>query len=199
MAAGNTYSTLVSWAKIALPLIALGLMSTLFLFSRTPDPEDALPFAEVEVEQIAREQRLSRPRFAGTLDDGREVTLVADSAAPQATNPNHILLSGVETRLTSDMSDPIVLTAVTGDIDLAAQIVDLAGAVSVVTATGFRLSSDRMTVGMGAMRLASPGPVVLTGDALTLEAGTMEMTGPSGAAFLSFTGGVRLLYAPVER
>ena len=56
MAAPNTYSTVVSWAKIILPLVALGLLSTLFLFSRTPDPNRAIPFAAVDVEELAREQ-----------------------------------------------------------------------------------------------------------------------------------------------
>ncbi|NKX45126.1 LPS export ABC transporter periplasmic protein LptC [Roseicyclus persicicus] len=199
MAAPNRYSTLIAWTKVALPLIALALLSTLFLFSRTPNPEDALPFAAVDVEQLAREQRLSRPRFAGTMEDGREVTLVAETAAPATTNPNLILLTEVETRVTLGAGDRLTLTAATGDIDLAAQRVDLAGTVDAATTAGFALRSERVTVAMDTMRLAAPGPVVLTGPGMTLEAGAMEITGPEGQAFLSFTGGVRLLYQPGDQ
>jgi lipopolysaccharide export system protein LptC len=199
MAAPNRYSTLVAWVKVALPLIALALLSTLFLFSRKPDPEDALPFAEVDVEQLAREQRLSRPRFAGTLEDGREVTLVAETAAPAAANPNRILLTGVEARVALAPGDELLLTAGTGDLELAEQRVDLVGAVDAATTAGYRLLSERITIAMDAMRVASPGPVVLRGAGITLEAGAMDLSGAEGQAFLSFTGGVRLLYEPGER
>jgi lipopolysaccharide export system protein LptC len=194
MAATNRYSTLVTWVKVALPLLALALLSTLFLFSRTPDPEAALPFAEVDIEELVREQRLSQPRFAGTTEDGREVTLVAATAAPEPANPNLINLTGVETRITLSGSDGLLFTARRGEIDLAAQRVALTGMVSAETDAGLSLASDRITVAMDSLRLASPGAVELRGPGLTLTAGGMEMTGPEGEAFLSFTGGVRLLY-----
>lgn len=194
MAATNRYSTLVTWVKVALPLIALALLSTLFLFSRTPDPEAALPFAEVDIEELVREQRLSQPRFAGTMEDGREVTLVAATAAPEPANPNRITLTGVETRIALSESDRLLFTARQGEIDLAAQRVALHGMVSAETGAGLSLASDRVTVAMDNLRLASPGPVELRGPGLTLTAGAMQMTGPEGEAFLSFTGGVRLLY-----
>jgi hypothetical protein len=40
--------------------------------------------------------------------------------------------------------------------------------------------------------------VRLEGDGLSIEAGAMVLDGPDGAAVLSFTGGVRLLYEPEE-
>jgi hypothetical protein len=40
--------------------------------------------------------------------------------------------------------------------------------------------------------------VRIEGPGLTLEAGAMVLEGPDGAAVLSFTGGVRLLYEPEE-
>lgn len=196
MAAPNRYSLLVAWVKVALPLIALALLSTLFLFSRTPNPEDALPFAEVDVEQLAREQRLSRPRFAGTLEDGREVTLVAEAAAPEPGNPNRIHLAAVEALVVLGPDDRLRVTAAEGDIDLPGQSVALTGGVVAATAAGLSLASERITVALDRMNLASPGPVTLRGRGVTVEAGAMDMTGPEGAAFLSFTGGVRLLYEP---
>ena len=84
MAASNAYSRFVAWVKVILPLLALALLSTLFLFSRTPAPNRAIPFANVDVEELAREQSLGRPRFAGTLSDGREVIFTADRATPVA-------------------------------------------------------------------------------------------------------------------
>lgn len=197
MARGNLYSTTVAWAKVALPLIALALLSTLFLLSRSPDPDDALPFAEVDVDQLVREQRLSRPRFAGTLDDGREVTLVADTAAA-VQDPNTILLTAVESRLSLSEGEALLLSAERGDLELASQVVVFDGSVIAVVTTGYRMSTDRLAVGLDTMRLTAPQAIALTGPGLTLEAGAMTLTGPDGASFLSFTGGVRLLYLPQE-
>lgn len=187
---------MVAWVKVALPLIALALLSTLFLFSHTPDPDASLPFANLDIDQLVRERRLSRPRFAGTLEDGREVTLVADTALAAAADPNTIVMSNIESRLALSEDAALLLTADLGDLDLGAQIVTLAGSVIALTTNGYRMVTDRLTVAMNTMRLASPGAVRLTGPGLTLEAGAMDMSGPDGAAFLSFTGGVRLLYQP---
>ena len=194
MAGGNAYSTAIAWLKVALPLIALALLSTLFLFSRTPDPEAALPFADVDVEQLVREQRLSRPRFAGTLDDGREVTVVADTAAAAVDDPNTITMTAIESRVALSGEHALLLVADHGDLDLGGQVVALDGAVNARTTNGYEMATDRLTVAMDAMHLTAPGEIVLTGPGLRIEAGAMDLTGAEGAAFLSFTGGVRLLY-----
>ena len=43
-------------------LSALAILSTLFLVADQIDPEDALPFAEVDVEDLAREPRMTLRR-----------------------------------------------------------------------------------------------------------------------------------------
>lgn len=196
MAGSNRHSRTVAWVKVVLPLIALALLSTLFLFSRTPDPDAALPFADVDVEQLVREQRLSRPRFAGTLEDGREVALVADTAAAAAEDPNKIVMTNIESRVTLSDRAVMTLTAETSDLDLAAQIVTLAGSVIAMTTNGYRLATEHLSIGMGTMHLSAPQPIMMTGPGLTLEAGAMDITGGEDAGFVSFTGGVRLLYQP---
>ena len=101
--------------------------------------------------------------------------------------------------MTLSAEDRIVVTARDGDIDLAARNVSLDGQVSARTTSGVSLGTERLTVAMETMRLAAPGEIELGGDGIALTAGAMEMTGPEGEAFLSFTGGVRLLYDPGTR
>jgi lipopolysaccharide export system protein LptC len=194
MAGGNTYSTAIAWTKVVLPLIAIGLLSTLFLFSRTPDPDAALPY--VDADQLVREQRLSRPRFAGTLEDGREVALVADTAAAAAGDPNTILMTTIDGTVILSEEETANVTADAGDMNLASQIIELVGSVVAVTTAGYRLSTEQLFVTMGTLGLQSPGTIRLTGAGIDLEAGAMDMSGPQGETFVSFTGGVRLLYQP---
>jgi lipopolysaccharide export system protein LptC len=60
-AAIDGYSRLVAWLKIILPLIALGILATLFLVSRTIDPSQTIPYADVDVQDLARNQRVGAP------------------------------------------------------------------------------------------------------------------------------------------
>ena len=56
----NSYSRFVALTKVILPIIALGILSTLFLFSRNIDPTQSIPYADVDVEGLAREQQIGR-------------------------------------------------------------------------------------------------------------------------------------------
>ncbi|WP_297616112.1 hypothetical protein [uncultured Roseicyclus sp.] len=198
MAGSNRYSTLVAWAKVVLPLTALALLSTLFLFSRTPNPDDALPFANVDVEQLSSDQRLSQPRFAGTLQDGRAVTFQADSATQHGAKPNVIHMINVEADVALSAANTLRLSAEIGDFDLPEQSIALSGAVTILTSSGYRLVSEAISVALDHMRLVSPGAVVMSAPGLTLEAGMMQLTGNEEQALVSFTGGVRLLYVPED-
>ena len=194
MAGPNRYSTLVAWAKVLLPLTALGLLSTLFLFLRTPNPQDALLFNDVDIGQLGAERRLTEPRFAGILGDSQPVTLTADRAVQRMDDPNTLQMDRVETEVALKDGENLHLTADHGDYDSLAQIVDLTGAVNAQTTAGYQLMSERILVAMAAMQMTSPGAVMLRGPGMMLEAGAMQLTGPEGQALLHFTGGVRLLY-----
>ena len=88
--ADNTYSRLVAWLKILFPLIALAILSTLFLVARTVDPAQDLPYADVDVAELAREQRIGQPNYSGVTADGAAISLSARSALPDADNPRRI-------------------------------------------------------------------------------------------------------------
>jgi len=196
MASPNTYSRVVTWTKIILPLVALALLSTLFLFSRTPDPNRAIPFANVDVEELAREQSLGRPRFAGTLSDGREVIFTANRATPVAGEPNHIEATDIEARVDLGETSILLIVAETGLFDLAAQLADLRSSVGLTTSNGYRLTTDLLRFSLSDFMASSPGPVDVTGPGITLQAGAMEISGTEGNNVVVFNGGVRMLYDP---
>lgn len=198
MAQDNKYSRFVNGLKVVLPLAALVLLSTLFLLSNPPDPDRALPYAEVDVEQLARELRLTQPRFAGVTPDGREVTLVAQTAAPDFQTTDVILTDQLEGRIALSDSETMFLDAGSARIDVTNRVANLLGGVEAVTTQGYRAISDAMDLFLADLDVTSPGAVQIDGPGLTLEAGSMHLRGPDGAAVLSFTGGVRLLYEPVE-
>ena len=196
MALSNTYSRVVAWAKIILPLVALALLSTLFLFSRTLDPNRAIPFADVDVEELAREQSLGQPRFAGTLSDGREVIFTANRATPVAGEPDQIAATDIEARVDLDDSSVLLIVAGAGLFDLAAQLADLSTSVGLTTSNGYHLTTELLRFSLGEFMASSPGPVDVTGPGITLQAGSMEISGTEGNNLVVFNGGVRMLYDP---
>ncbi|MBF9029364.1 hypothetical protein HKCCE3408_03040 [Rhodobacterales bacterium HKCCE3408] len=196
MAAPNLYSTLIGWAKVVLPLLAIAILSTLFLFSGRPDPEDAILFAGQEIEELARGQVLSHPRFAGTTEDGRAIVFAAESAAPVPDTSDRFTATTVTARVTLEPGLEALLDAAAAEVDMTAEEARLTGGVSVIRTDGLRLSTDVLTLGLSRLAAAAPGTIEATGPGLTLTAGAMTLSEADGPQLLSFTGGVRVLYDP---
>ena len=74
---GDSYSAFVVWVKTLLPIIALGMLSTIFLFSGKVDVTQSLPYAKFNIAEIIREQRITKPYFSGVSNNGTEIVLSA--------------------------------------------------------------------------------------------------------------------------
>src|SRR6056297_3765960 len=93
--ADNFHSRLVAWMKIILPLLALGLLSTLFLISRNVDPTKSVPVTNIDLEQRADDLGATNPSFAGVTNRGDQVSVRAKQAKPDARDPEHLLAETV--------------------------------------------------------------------------------------------------------
>ena len=71
----------VRWLRVLLPLAALAMLSTLFLFSRGGDSESQIPYADVDAQAMARDPRLVSPEYAGVTDDGAALQAAMNAAA----------------------------------------------------------------------------------------------------------------------
>ncbi len=194
MPGSNRYSQVVSYVKIVLPIIAIGLLSTLFLLSRTPDPERAIPFANVDLEELAREQRLGSPRYAGTTNAGREVVVVAETAVPVDGQLDLISVDTLDARIELDDTRFVDITSLQGVINLETNIADLSTDVEVADSTGYTLDTENLLVNFREFAMSSPTDVVVEGPGFHLEAGSMDLSGAEGAQVLIFNGGVKVLY-----
>ena len=66
----NLHSRLVAILKVTLPLLALVILSTLFLISRKINPEDAIPYADVDIEDRLRDPKMTGASLSGMTPDG---------------------------------------------------------------------------------------------------------------------------------
>jgi lipopolysaccharide export system protein LptC len=198
MARADRHTRVVGWLKVVLPLAALAILSTLFLVARRIDPEAALPYAEVDVEELAREPRMTAPTYAGTTSDGASVTLSAEEARPAAEG-SPAQAAGLRLDLATPDGARTELVAADARMDDTAKELVLSGGVTVTTSTGYRLETAEVAARLDRTGLESRAPVRATGPAGEITAEGMVLSQDNrtpGAYVLVFKGGVRLVYQP---
>lgn len=197
---GDRYSRTVAWLKVALPLAALALLSTLFLLSRVVDPTQSIPFADTEVRDRLLNQRVSGPYYSGTTADGDLIAFIAETVK----TPNG-LTGPSEARdvfVKVDMMDgtTIRVTSHAASMDVAEDISDLTGNVVITTSQGYIITSEAITARMTELDIRSPDTVFADTPAGEVVAGSMHLSSPEpdAPAHLVFTNGVKLLYLPKQ-
>lgn len=191
----NFHSRIVMILKVTLPLVALALLASLFLFSREIDPEDAIPYADVEIADRLAQPRMTGAGFSTVTSDGATLTLSADNAAPSEGG-------GRVTGLKGELSVPdgfrTEISAASGQLDRGAGTLVLDADVRLATSTGYEVTTDRLTLGLDRSFLESGGAVLAMAPMGRLEAGglRMDVTGDGKTHLLVFNKGVRLIYQP---
>ncbi len=207
--AGDRRTRVVGWLKLVLPLAAIALLSTLFLVSERVDPDRALPFAQVDVQALAREPRVDMPRYAGMTEDGAALELTADEVRSDPMAERRLTARALVATVETPDGAVNRIYADEGVIDRSTRKLHLAGNVRLLTGTGYEVQSDALWARLDQTHLESPGPVVSEAPDARIEAGAMQLTlvpqaetpaaGGGAAAdsyVLVFTGGVRMLYTP---
>lgn len=194
----NLHSSLVAWAKILLPLAALAVLSTLFMVSRPITPEDAIPYADVDLEDRLRDPRLTGPAFAGMTEDGTAITLQATEATPGVAGTTAAGQAlGLGGRIETPDGVETRFSAAKATLDEAAQVVNLTGGVAVDSTAGYHIATGTLSLWLDRTRLDSNGPVTAESPFGTLSAGRMMLIRTEDGRYkLDFTQGVHLIYQP---
>jgi len=196
----NFHTRLVNWAKIILPLVALGLLSTLFLLSRKVDLNDQIPVVDVDLAQRAHDQGATNPSFAGVASGGEEVTFRAQSVRPDPADRDILLAQRAQAKLTLNGGGVVDITSQRGTANQAEMTALLEGDVRFETTTGYHIRTDSITTRFSTLHAETPGEITGTGPPGDLSAGRMLLTSDpdTGDAHLQFTDGVKLIYMPAK-
>lgn len=181
--------------KVTLPLVALGVLSSLFLFSRPIDPDDAIPYANVEIADRLAKPRMTGAGYATVTSDGSTLTLSADQAAPNAIGAE---VTAITATLASADGVTTEITAGKGKLDRAAGQFSLTGGVRVATSAGYQFETDGLMLATDRTSMESTAAITATLPAGSLTAGGMRMTKreSDNSTLLVFNKGVRLIYVP---
>ena len=200
LGAENRYSTFVSLAKIIMPIVGLGMLSSMFLINRAPDQSTAIPYSDIELNEILHGQRLGAPQFRGTLEDRSEVLLNADQAQPDPVNNDIINAIGVSGVITQQNGAVITLDTPAGIYDQTRRFAEGHDGVVVTHSDGYTLTSDIVRAEMDILDIETQSRVVIVGPNIRLEAGHMHLKeqGRPGSEHVDFTHGVKLVYTPTS-
>ena len=190
------YSRLIAWLKILLPLGALVLLSTIFLYSRSTEPISVIPVLSNGVDPSQGEQ-VGSPFYAGTTDSGHALTLAARQARAPGLGQSGMVADDIHAILTMDDDNRIVIDAVEGEMDNS-DLLKLRSGVVLESTSGYTVRTDGLDAAIDRVRIDSTGPVDANGPGVVLSAGKLrvEESGTPADIQLLFTEGVKLVYTP---
>ncbi|WP_298858803.1 LPS export ABC transporter periplasmic protein LptC [uncultured Sulfitobacter sp.] len=198
MIARDRYSRMVSLLKVAFPLAALALLSTLFLLARVMDSDTAIPFADVEIQERLRDQQITGPFFSGTTQTGDQMSFSAKKLVTLQDNVGTNRAEEVVAKLQTAQGTIFQLQADVAELDIAGNTAHLSGAVSMDTSTGYRINTAELTSNISTLDVTAPQRVEATGPLGVFTAGNMRIFSPNDAenTQMLFSGGVKLVYTP---
>lgn len=197
---GDRHSRLVTYAKVILPLAALSLLSVMFLVSDRVDPTTASLYADVDVEDLARQARVGAPQYAAVTQDGSTLMVRATTAWPGTDDRSGTRAQDIVAKL--DSTDGLItdLASKSGHIDPAGGPIHLFDGVALQTSTGYRMRSAVVDMTSDYGVITAPNPVEGETPIGPIEADWMQLSRPAPEApyNMVFKGNVKLVYQPKE-
>ncbi len=205
MSARNTnyHSRLVAWTKIILPLVALAILSSLFLFSKTNDPGKGVRLFDGDLTEFASKERITGPRFAGMTPAGVAIQISALEASPRETGGP--AFDALELNAKIEMPDGQVVDVVAkrGSIDSLANTAQMTGGITLETSGGYVAKTFGLTFALDKLDIQSQGEITADGPLGSVRAGgmTLKTSTPQGPDELPgydlvFKNGIKLIYKP---
>ena len=164
----------VQAAKIGLPVIALGVVASFFLFSNARY-DDAVTFDGVDISALGEGLKLTNPRFTGATAKGEPFTVTAEWALPDGPRPENVELSNVSGELNMIDGRFVELNALGGNLQPQANIVELSGSVVFTSSDGHELRASRARLEADRNLLTADGPVTAKGPMGRIEAGSLRV------------------------
>ncbi|NOX73495.1 MAG: hypothetical protein GXP03_07710 [Alphaproteobacteria bacterium] len=199
----TTHSRLVAWTKIILPLAALAILSSLFLFSKSNNPGKGVRLFDGDLAEFASKERITRPRFAGMTVGGVAIQISAKEASPRSTGGPAFDATDLNANIEMPDGSFVDVEAVRGSIDSSNMMAELTGGITLETSGGYVAKTFGLEFSLDKLDIKSQGKITATGPIGTVSAGLMELhlaepvtEGEPASYDLVFKNGIKLIYTP---
>ncbi len=119
----SSYSRMVAWLKVLLPLIALAVLGTVFLFNSKDGFEPGFSFSRADIETLENGNYIKKPQINGTTKKGEPFHLTADEIRPLARDNNVVVLTNLDAEFQFEAGGWAKITSSSALMDVAAQTV----------------------------------------------------------------------------
>jgi len=190
----NSYSRMVAWLKILLPLIALGVLGTVFLFNSEDSFEAGFTFSRADIESLESGSFIKNPQVNGITKKGEPFYLLADEIRPMASDESLFVITNlnVEFRFSSDIWAKV--TSESALMDVTAQTVWFESGGRLETSDGNVAVVDTLHLLMASGELQGSG-IVANGPLGRVSADNFRVESNDGEnRVLWFENNVRMLY-----
>lgn len=185
--------------KVGLPLVALGLLSALFLIPYEEGPRGELVFTKGDMAALGSGLRISRPTFTGVTSGEDRFRFTADLVIPDAAPPTRASITNLSGNIAFISGLSVDLEADAAEADITKQRLELRDAVRIDTSDGYRATAPELRLDLQSGILEALGPVKADGPLGEITAGTLRIAprpADDAGHRISFGNGVRLVYRP---
>ena len=192
------YSRLIAWLKILLPLGALVLLSTIFLYSRGPDPIANIP-ALIGGADPTQTEQVGSPFYAGTTEGGQGLTIAARQARLGTSDSSDMIADDLQAVIDISDGNRIVIDANVGRMEEGDRLL-LREGVTLQSSSGYTVRTEGLDAATDRVSIESTAEVDADGPGVTLSAGKLrvEKIADGSDIQLLFTDGVKLVYVPQQ-
>lgn len=184
------YSRFVGTMKLALPLLAGGLLLTVVAWSMLIEQRTAMPLSAADV-QLGSEDGLAmlQPRYVGTDNNDRPFVVSAERATQDSQDHRLVMLQTPTARLALEDGTDLTVTARRGVYDQGRQTLDLHGPIVMQADNGYRFRAESLRLDLEAGSGVSEAPVMVEGPIGRLTANGLRIA--DDGRQLYFEGDVR--------
>ncbi len=199
----NFYSRFVAWSKIILPLLAIAILSSLFLFSKSHNPAAGMRMFKGSLADFASQERITAPRISGMTPSGAAIQLSAKEGVPRRDNPSAFDATGLTARIELPDGALVNVIAARGSVDSRAGQADLNGGITLTTSGGYTAKTKGLIFALNVVDIRSDGTILAAGPLGNIKAGGLHLkladtntTDAQPSYVLMFNNRVKLIYNP---
>ncbi len=190
----NSYSRMVSWLKILLPLIALGVLGTVFLFNSEDGFEIGFTFSRTDIETLERGSFIKNPQVNGITKKGEPFYLLADEIRPMDDDNSLVVITNLDVEFQFSSDTWTKITSESALMDVTAQTVWFETGGRLETSDGNVALVDSLHLLMASGELQGSG-IVADGPLGQISAENFRIESSEGEnRVLWFENNVRMVY-----
>jgi len=194
------YSRFITITKVVLPLIAIGLLGTVFLITNDDSLEGGFSFSQADLAALESGMRIDKPKIFGSNPNGDVYSFVADALLPDSLDPSLVEAQRISGEITYQDGEVIQISAEKAEFLLDGNQIRLSGGMLAVLSDGSRIASDGLLAELDSGKLTSTGAITASGPLGNIQAGNfrVELVGEKDEEkqMIWFENGVMLSFKP---